>query len=224
MLRVTGPFSPFTLSTVPSMLWTMSDYSESPVDRLWKEYGQAFRDFDDLSLARWLAQTLGQISCRSWRLSHPLLGAYRLAAQLGHERQIWLKRLISPPGVYRETSCCRAPLLPFFTRDVLENGLICQHCGDTAVSFDEIPSELQPEVRTWAEKYAPLHAVAHWSDAERKRARNYEGKLDAAAEEIEQLLAKAGRVIVPKFLEHFPAIVWEDQDECLEVRPEDVPT
>ena len=26
----------------------------------------------------------------------------------------------------------------------------------------------------------------------------------------------------PKLLEHYPAIVWEDQDECLEVRPEDV--
>ncbi|HMP84595.1 MAG TPA: hypothetical protein PKA41_18015, partial [Verrucomicrobiota bacterium] len=60
--------------------------SEAPLDRLWKEYGRGFRDFDDLTLARWLAQTLGQLEGRAWRLSHPLVGAYRLGAQLGHER------------------------------------------------------------------------------------------------------------------------------------------
>jgi len=216
------PIANFTLRRVATMLCAMSEYSESPLDRLWKEYGQAFRDFDDLTLARWLAQTLSQLAGRSWRLSHPLLGAYRLAAQLGHERQIWLKRLTNPPATYREASCCRAPLLPLFTRDVLDTGLICQHCGDTVIPFDEIPAELQAEARAWAEKYAPLHAVAHWNDAERKRAGNYDGKLDDAAEDIEQLLAKAGGVIVPKFLDHYPAMVWEDQDECLEVRPEDV--
>ena len=73
---------------------------ESPLDLLWKEYGLVFRDFDDLTLARWLAQTLGQIAGKAWRLSHPLLGAYRLAAQLGHERQIWSKRLATPPSAY----------------------------------------------------------------------------------------------------------------------------
>src|SRR6058998_117210 len=102
----------------------MSTNSESPLDRLWKEYGAAFRDFDDLTLARWLAQTLGQLSGRAWRLSHPLLGAYRLAAQLADERQIWLKRLATSPANYPESSCCRAPLLPLLTRDALETGLI----------------------------------------------------------------------------------------------------
>jgi len=29
-------------------------------------------------------------------------------------------------------------------------------------------------------------------------------------------------MLAPKLLNHFPAIIWEDQDECLEVRPEDV--
>ena len=142
----------------------MSTYSESPLDRLWKEYGSAFRDFDDLTLARWLAQTLGQISGRVWRLSHPLLGAYRLAAQLAHERQIWLKRLATPPAAYPEAGCCRAPLLPLLTRDALEAGLICQHCNDTCLPFEEIPAELQEEIRTWAQRYALLHAVAHWDD------------------------------------------------------------
>ena len=70
---------------------------DSRLDQLWKEYSLVFQDFDDLTLARWLAQTLGQIEGRVWRASHPLLGAYRLAAQLAHERQVWLKRLAMPP-------------------------------------------------------------------------------------------------------------------------------
>jgi len=71
----------------------MAANAESPLDLLWKEYSLIFREFDDLTLARWLSQTLGQLAGKSWRLSHPLLGAYRLGSQLGHERQIWLKRL-----------------------------------------------------------------------------------------------------------------------------------
>src|ERR1051326_6671614 len=116
----------------------MANLSESPQDRLWKEYSTVFREFDDLTLARWLAQTLGQLEGKTWRLSHPLLGAYRLAAQLGHERQIWLKRLTTPPAAYTESPCCRAPMLPLLTRDVCDTGLICQHCNDTLVAFDDI--------------------------------------------------------------------------------------
>src|SRR6185369_16236310 len=111
----------------------MAFESDSPLDTLWKEYGRVFADFDDLTLARWLAQTLGQLEGKSWRLSHPLVGAYRLAAQLGHDRQIWFKRLATPPAAYVESSCCRAPLLPLLTRDVRESGLICQHCNETLV-------------------------------------------------------------------------------------------
>jgi len=200
----------------------MSTYSDSPLDQLWKEYATAFRDFDDLTLARWLCQTLGQIEGRVWRLSHPLMGAYRIAAQLADERQTWLKRLATPPAAYTEAACCRAPLLPFLTRDVLETGLICQHCGETAIAWEDIPAELHAVTRDWAERYSPLHAVAHWTDAERKRARNYDGKFEDAAVALEGLLAEAGKKIAPKYLDHYPAIVWEDQDECLEVRPEDV--
>src|SRR6266481_4281184 len=140
----------------------MANFSESPFDRLWREYSAVFRDFDDLTLARWLAQTLGQLQGKAWRLSHPLLGAYRLAAQLAHERQIWLKRLTNPPQSYAESPCCRAPMLPLLTRDVTEAGLICQHCSDTLVAFDEIPTGLQGELEAWAKQYAPVHAVAHW--------------------------------------------------------------
>ena len=113
----------------------MAENPDAPLDVLWKEYSLVFREFDDISLARWLAQTLGQLEGKAWRLSHPLLGAYRLAAQAAHDRQIWLKRLANPPSAYAESPCCRAPVLPLLTRDVREAGLICQHCGDTRAAF-----------------------------------------------------------------------------------------
>jgi hypothetical protein len=189
---------------------------------LWKEYSLAFRDFDDLTLARWLAQTLGQLEGKVWRLSHPLLGAYRLAAQLAHERQVWLQRLATPPAAYLESPCCRAPMLPLLTRDIGDSGLICQHCSETLVSFEDVPPTLQAELRSWADKYAPVHAVAHWDDQQRKASGNYERAYESAAQDAEQLLRHAGTVLAPKLLEFYPAVVWEDQDECLEVRPEDV--
>ena len=119
--------------------------ADAPLDQLWKEYSLVFKEFDDLTLARWLAQTLSQVQGKAWRLSHPLLGAYRLAAQLGHERQIWFKRLTNPPPAYAESPCCRAPMLPLVTRDVREAGLICQHCSETLVPFDEIPGPSRVE-------------------------------------------------------------------------------
>jgi hypothetical protein len=200
----------------------MADNPESSLDVLWKEYGTVFQDFDDLSLARWLAQTLGQFEGKAWRLSHPLLGAYRLAAQLGHDRQIWFKRLATPPAAYTESSCCRAPRLPLLTRDVNEAGLICQHCNDTLVAFDDIPAAVRGDLAAWAQQYSPVHAVAHWDDRQRKGAGDYDRAYEQAAKEAEQLLARAGAKLAVRLLEFFPAVVWEDQDECLEVRPEDV--
>jgi hypothetical protein len=200
----------------------MATNADAPLDQLWKEYSLGFRDFDDLTLARWLAQTLGQLAGKTWRLSHPLLGAYRLAAQLAHERQIWLKRLVTLPPSYSESPCCRAPMLPLLTRDVHEAGLICQHCSETLVPFDEIPAGLQGELGDWAARYAPVHAVAHWDDRQRKAAGDYDHAYERAAEEAEGLLAQAGRQLAPRLLEFYAAVVWEDQDECLEVRPEDV--
>src|SRR5438105_11851141 len=213
----------FELSTFDLICGAMAIDPESPLDKLWQEYGRVFHDFDDLTLARWLSQTLGQLKGRAWRLSHPLLGAYRLAGQIAHDRQSWLKRLATPPAAYSEAPCCRAPLLPLLTRDVLESGLVCQHCSGTATPFEEIPPELQPTVRSWAEEYAPVHAVAHWEDRQRKRAADYDRAYENAAKEAERLLAQAGGQIAPKFLDFYPAVVWEDQDECLEVRPEDIP-
>jgi len=197
--------------------------SESPFDRLWHEYGRVFQDFDDLTLARWMAQTLSQLEGRVWRMSHPLLGAYRLAAQIGHDRQIWLKRLASPPAAYVEASCCRAPLLPLLTRDVLESGLVCLHCSATVLAFEELDRGLRTGLKQWAEDYAPVHGVAHWEDAQRKRCGHYDRAYEDAAKQAEQLLARLGAELAPQLLEVHPTVAWEDQDECLEVRPEDIP-
>ena len=197
--------------------------SDEPLDLLWKEYRLAFRDFDDSTLARWLAQTLGQLEGKVWRLSHPLLGAYRLAPQVGHDRQIWHKRLATPPAAYLESPCCRAPKLPLLTRDIRDAGLLCLHCNDTLIPFDEIPPEVRPEVESWAEQYQPVHAVAHWDDRQRK-SRNYDRAYENAAQQAERLLARAGCQLAPKLLNDYPAIVWEDHDECLEVAPEDIPS
>ena len=197
--------------------------SSSPLDSLWTEYARSFSAWDDLTLARWLAQTLGQLEGRAWRLSHPLVGAYRLGAQLAHDRQIWFKRLATPPAAYAESPCCRAPFLPLLTRDVRESGLICQHCSETLVPFEEIAGEVRAEVEAWAQEYEPVHAVAHWDDRQRRGAGNYDAAFENAAEQAELLLARVGRELAPKLLQVYPTIVWEDQDECLEVRPEDVP-
>ena len=202
--------------------WAMAANADSPLDQLWKEYGLVFRDFDDLTLARWMAQTLGQFEGKTWRFSHPLLGAYRLAAQLGHDRQIWFKRLATPPAAYGESACCRAPMLPLLTRDVQDTGLICQHCSETLISFEDFPADVQAELGAWASKYSPVHAVAHWDEAQQKKSEDYDAAYQRAAETAEVLLAEAGRKLAPRLLELYPAIVWEDQDECLEVRPEDV--
>jgi len=196
--------------------------SDAPLDLLWKGYGRAFQDFDDLTLGRWLAQTLGQLEGKSWRLSHPLVGAYRLASQIGHDRQIWHKRIATPPAAYRESSCCRAPMLPLLTREVRESGLICQHCNETLVPFDEIPEANRMELDFWAGAYEPVHAVAHWDDRQRRNVGNYDHAYEKAAKEAEDILFQAGKILAPRLLDHYPAVIWEDQDECLEVRPEDV--
>jgi hypothetical protein len=198
------------------------EQESSPLETLWREYGRGMRDWDDLTLARWLSQTLSQLEGRPWRFSHPLAVVYRLGAQIGHERSIWLKRLANPPAHYTESPCCRAPLLPLLTRDVRESGLVCLHCSETLVPFDEIPAELREELGTWAQQYEPVHAVAHWDDRQRRRAGNYDVAFENAAQEAEKFLVQAGKNLAPKMLNYYAAAIWEDQDECLEVRPEDV--
>lgn len=195
---------------------------ETPVDRLWKEYAQSFRAFDDLTLARWCAQTLGQLNGRVWRMSHPLVGAYRLAAQLANERELWGQRLVGIPTGYAAAECCGAPLLPLFTRDVVERGLLCVHCGESCVPFDRLTTAAAKAAAAWSRSYETVHDVAHWPEDKQRKTRDYDTAFESAAREAEGLLADAAQDILPLLAERFPAIVWEDQDECLEVRPEDV--
>jgi hypothetical protein len=90
------------------------------------------------------------------------------------------------------------------------------------VAFEDLPEEIQSRLKQWAEEYAPIHAVAHWDDRQRKGVADYDRAFENAAKEAERLLGVAGRELLPKLLDHYPVIIWEDQDECLEVRPEDV--
>jgi hypothetical protein len=113
-------------------------------------------------------------------------------------------------------------MLPLLTRDVRDAGLICQHCNETLLAFDEIPDPIRRELDNWAAAYAPVHAVAHWDDVQRKSAGDYDRAFEKAAKDAEGLLAQAGGPLAHALLEFYPAVVWEDQDECLEVRPEDV--
>lgn len=191
------------------------------IDKLWNEYTELFRRFDDLTLGRWISQTLSQMEGGLWRASHPLVATLRLASLVAEDRQIWLQRLVEVPS-YPASECCRAPLLPLFTRDVSSTGLLCHHCGETVIAFEEIPQPLQSQVKKWAEDYAKVHAVAHWNDADQHAVADYEEECENAAQRAEELLLQARKRLLPRLLEFYPAIVWEDQDECLEVGPEDI--
>lgn len=201
---------------------TRMSSTENAADRLWLHYGTIFQRFDDLTLARWLVQTLGHFNGGLWRYSHPLVGAYKLAAQAGHHRQLWLKRLVEIPNPFLAAECCRAPLLPLVTRDVAESGLICMHCSETAVPLPELPGDAREQLTLWSQGYGEIHRVAHLEGAEKAAITNYDDALDDAAEGAIQSLGKAAEIIFPRLLETFPAVVWEDHDECLEVRPEDL--
>jgi hypothetical protein len=130
--------------------------------------------------------------------------------------------LVTAPAPYSESDCCRAPILPLLSRDVHEAGLICQHCHGTLIPFDEIPAAAKDDLGNWAADYAKFHSVAHWDDAQQRQAGNYDEALENAAKRAEGLLRFAGQVLAPKLIEFYPSVVWEDQDECLEVRPEDI--
>ena len=88
--------------------------------------------------------------------------------------------------------------------------------------FDEIPEDLRGPLADWAQQYEPVHAVAHWDDRQRRRTGNYDDAFEQAAKQAEVFLQQLGRNLAPRLVEFYAAIIWEDQDECLEVRPEDV--
>jgi hypothetical protein len=74
-------------------------------------------------------------------------------------------------------------MLPLLTRDVRDSGLICQHCNDTLVPFEDIPETVRGELENWAGLYAPVHGVAHWDDRQRKSAGDYDRAFEKAARE-----------------------------------------
>jgi hypothetical protein len=181
-----------------------------------------FQRFDDLTLARWLVQTLGHFNGGLWRYSHPLVGAYKLAAQTAHHRQIWLKRLVEIPDPFTRSECCRAPLLPLVTRDVVESGLICIHCNEAAFEFGDLGSEHRKPLKDWSAQYAELHQTAHLEEVERAALDSFDDALDEAADRAASSLLQAESEVFPVLLEVFPSVIWEDHDECLELRPEDL--
>lgn len=195
---------------------------EEPADRLWNSYCQIFRDFDDFTLARWLSQTLSQFEGGLLRLSHPLVGTYRLAASVASDRQIWFKRLVTVPANYAVADCCQTPLLPMITRDVHESGLICIHCNETAIGSNHLPADSKSQLIDWARQYAEYHEVAHWDDRRKGTEEHYGKELEKAAQQASQLMAAAASDIFPALLEQFPSVVWEDHDECLSVRPDEI--
>ena len=189
---------------------------------LWEEYRRSLQNHDDLSLARWTAQTLGQLRGKAWRLSHPLIGLHRLLAQEVHHRSIRPGRLATIPAEYPSAPCCGAPLVPLVTREVLRNGLICEACSQTAIPFADLPEDVQSLLRPWNEEYDRVHAVAHWNEIEKSAYPNYEEMYNEAAGQAENLLNELATRVLPALLDHYPALVWEDHDECLDVRPDDI--
>jgi hypothetical protein len=194
------------------------------LEKLWAEYRIPFDEFDDTTLARWLCQTLGQLEGKLWRMSHPLVSAYRAASESAYDRQIWQKRLANPPSAFTQAECCRAPMLLLFTREVLNSGLLCQHCGGTAIEFQDLPALLKEPLESWAEDYGIVHAVAHYDESQMRSSVNYEAAFEKAATEAEGLLRRLAREVLPPILDYYPAVLWEDQDECLEVEPKDIVT
>lgn len=200
----------------------MPDENDYELKKLFKEYEDIFQAFDDFSLARWMAQTIGHLSGGCWRISHPLIMAYKFASSVAQKRQIWHKRLVNFPTGFTESRCCRAPFMPILARDVTEYGLICNHCLETLVPFDELPSGIKKILKDWDDAYSEIHHTAHWDEDMRSLQKDYEKVLLNAKEKAKGLLYKFGREIAPRFLDHYPLIIWEDQDECLGITPEDL--
>jgi hypothetical protein len=92
------------------------------------------------------------------------------------------------------------------------------------MEFDDLPSMIRDKVEPWAEEYADYHAVAHYDEGQMRSAGNYDEAFEKAATQAEEQLAVLAREILPMFLDYYPAVIWEDQDECLEVEPKDIVT
>ncbi|MGC8885947.1 MAG: hypothetical protein ACP5MG_02165 [Verrucomicrobiia bacterium] len=198
----------------------MNEDKDQALEKLFQEYESVFKSFDDLSLARWLAQSAGHLAGGCWRISHPFIVTYKLAAVVAYDRQIWHKRLVNLPIGFTESPCCSAPFMPVLTRDVIECGLLCHHCLETIVPFGEIPENVRHLLTDWQKEYSQVHNVAHCDEDLRSLNSNYNKTLSESREKALKLLYSLGREIAPKFLDYYPIIIWEDQDECLGITPE----
>ena len=138
---------------------------------------------------------------------------YRLAAMVGHDRQIWHQRLVKPPIDFPRRMLS-GTVVPDGDAGCLKNGLICFHCNGTAVPLDLEDESLR---KGWLNglKIIQAYGVAHWDETRRNSHVNYEQAFEDAAQQSEQLLAYQGVELAPALVEFFPAVIWEDQDECL---------
>ena len=55
--------------------------------------------------------------------------------------------------------------------------------------------------------------MARWGEWRRKSQDQYEHVFEQAAQKSEAQLS---------YFDNFPLVIWDDQDECLQVRPEDI--
>jgi hypothetical protein len=129
---------------------------------------------------------------------------------------------VSLPYDYHRASCCNAPFLPLVTRDIIEHGFLCEHCGGTGAELEDLPPRVARHLTQWAEQYSDLHEVAHWEEAHRLAIGNYEEVFEQTAMQAEAMLEALPVAILPPLLDTFPALVWEDHDECLDIRPEEL--
>jgi hypothetical protein len=189
---------------------------------LWQEHTRALKAWDDLSLSRWLNQTLGQLLDRCWRASHPLVVSYRLGATVAHQRDLWNRRTFSFNHNYHRATCCGAPAIPFVSFEAFSHGIYCSCCGEILATIEEMPPQLANNFRQWGMSYDMIHQVAHWTDEERRRSGDYDKALDQASERAAPLLAHLGYKFAPQLLGTYPVVFWEDCDNCLDVIPEDI--
>jgi len=96
------------------------------------------------------------------------------------------------------------------------------HCHATLIPFPEIPTEHRLALNQWAAEYHPVHQVAHWTEDRQKAVPSYEQAYENAAQNAERMLERSGSTLAPGMLDIYPSVIWEDHDECLEVRPEDI--
>ena len=201
----------------------MATNADAPLDLLWKEYSLGFRDFDDLTLAT-LAGPNARPACRQ-----------DLAAFASAARRLPPGRAVGPraPDLAQAPGCDPARLLRIA---LLPRADVAVADARRARGGLDLPA-LQRDARPV--RGNPRRACkAIWRTGPRvtpRSTRSPTGTIASAKPPATTTTPtkppprkpngcsrEAGRQLAPRLLEFYPAAVWEDQDECLEVRPEDV--